>query len=307
MASNGPRVLLYLKNSSSLATADFTECIVQHFQDKAAKGNLSTQISAELNGNRLILSKPAGNTAGIKLKHPEFCPIYHLASNNAKSLPVKSCGVHVGAAVILQTSDGKVLLTRRANHLHTFPGIWVPPGGHVEENETFIDAGLRELYEETGVKISSSDIEGGQLRVLALWESVYPPKLSLGQPVRHHIVAYLYGVMTPGHDSAWLRSDIKMDPEEVGACALFDKEHIEAIVSVKEGGTPRSDLDLDRLKGLSISGLLINENKEQVESVLPFAPLLQPAGDSVDQMGRVSTGTKFALEELLAINGLGLK
>ncbi|KAK3584618.1 hypothetical protein CHS0354_005211, partial [Potamilus streckersoni] len=239
--------------------------------------------------------------------HPEFCPIHHLTSNDAESLPeaIKTRGVNVGAAVILQTSDGKVLLTRRANHLQTFPGIWVPPGGHVEENETFIDAGLRELYEETGVKISSSDIEGGQLKVLALWESVYPPKLSLGPPIRHHIVTYLYGVLTPGHDSAWLMSNIKMDPDEVGACALFDKDHVEAIVSVKEGRKAVSDLDLEGLKSRSICGLLINEKKEQVESDLSFAPLLQPAGDSVDQMGRVSTGTKFALEELLCISGLG--
>ena len=37
-------------------------------------------------------------------------------------------GIDVGAAVILESGDGKILLTRRGDHLHTFPGIWVPPG-----------------------------------------------------------------------------------------------------------------------------------------------------------------------------------
>ena len=39
-------------------------------------------------------------------------------------------GVDVGCALILESSDGRVLLTRRAAHLRTFPGIWVPPGKH---------------------------------------------------------------------------------------------------------------------------------------------------------------------------------
>ena len=37
-------------------------------------------------------------------------------------------GIDVGAAVILESGDGKIFLTRRGDHLHTFPGIWVPPG-----------------------------------------------------------------------------------------------------------------------------------------------------------------------------------
>ena len=29
--------------------------------------------------------------------------------------------------------------------MRTFPGIWVPPGGHIDVGETLIEAGLREL------------------------------------------------------------------------------------------------------------------------------------------------------------------
>lgn len=41
-----------------------------------------------------------------------------------------SRGINVGCAVIVESGDGKVLLTRRAPHLHTFPNVWVPPGNN---------------------------------------------------------------------------------------------------------------------------------------------------------------------------------
>jgi ADP-ribose pyrophosphatase YjhB (NUDIX family) len=58
---------------------------------------------------------------------------------------------------------------------HKKLGKWMPPGGHVDENELPCDAVLREVYEETGVraqiiftkkkKATSSDV---QLRELPL-------------------------------------------------------------------------------------------------------------------------------------------
>jgi len=35
---------------------------------------------------------------------------------------------------------------------HKKLNVWLPPGGHVEENELPDDAVLREIYEETGIK-----------------------------------------------------------------------------------------------------------------------------------------------------------
>ena len=80
-------------------------------------------------------------------------------------------GVDVGAAMILESCDGKVLLIRRAAHLRTFPGIWVPPGGHAEENESLYEAALRELHEESGLEITSQQCEEVRNNsMLALWE-----------------------------------------------------------------------------------------------------------------------------------------
>ena len=43
--------------------------------------------------------------------------------------------------------EGKVLL-----HLHRKLGMWLPPGGHIEQGELPDDAAVREVLEETGVE-----------------------------------------------------------------------------------------------------------------------------------------------------------
>ena len=44
--------------------------------------------------------------------------------------------------------EGKVLL-----HHHRKLGMWLPPGGHIERDELPDDAAVREVLEETGVKV----------------------------------------------------------------------------------------------------------------------------------------------------------
>lgn len=63
-------------------------------------------------------------------QHPTFCPVSCMDDGICASLPeaTLSRGINTGVAVILESADGKILLTKRAPHLHTFPNIWVPPG-----------------------------------------------------------------------------------------------------------------------------------------------------------------------------------
>lgn len=63
---------------------------------------------------------------------------------------------------------------------------------------------------------------------------MFPPKLSLGDPKRHHAVIYLHAKLKPEFTADSLRSMVKIDPAEVGACAWFDKTYIEYIVSARE-------------------------------------------------------------------------
>ncbi|OOZ37301.1 Nudix family hydrolase [Solemya velesiana gill symbiont] len=61
--------------------------------------------------------------------------------------------VHVAVAVIAD-EDGRILLTRRHDHLHQ-GGLWEFPGGKVEEGETISQALKREIREELGIDVSA--------------------------------------------------------------------------------------------------------------------------------------------------------
>jgi 8-oxo-dGTP diphosphatase len=47
--------------------------------------------------------------------------------------------------------DRTILLARRSPHRKIYPNLWSFPGGHVEENETFDEALIRECREEVGI------------------------------------------------------------------------------------------------------------------------------------------------------------
>lgn len=61
--------------------------------------------------------------------------------------------VHVAVAVIVR--DGRVLLSKRAEHVHQ-GSLWEFPGGKVESGETALEALSREIKEELGLDIISS-------------------------------------------------------------------------------------------------------------------------------------------------------
>lgn len=56
------------------------------------------------------------------------------------------------------TQSGSVLLVRRKNH--PFKGCWALPGGYLEQNVTLLENMIKELREETKLKIPSKVIKG---------------------------------------------------------------------------------------------------------------------------------------------------
>ncbi|XP_045438918.1 nucleoside diphosphate-linked moiety X motif 17 isoform X2 [Pipistrellus kuhlii] len=142
-------------------------------------------------GQLLLSAEPfPGATARLPLQRPAFCPFAALDRQPAPpgtALPADR-DVDLAVAVVLQSSDQAVLLTRRTRTLRVSPNLWVPPGGHVEPGEALLDAGLRELWEESGLQLPPDQFSWVPL---GLWESAYPPRLSWGPPRYHHIVLYL--------------------------------------------------------------------------------------------------------------------
>jgi 8-oxo-dGTP pyrophosphatase MutT (NUDIX family) len=53
-----------------------------------------------------------------------------------------------------------LLITRRAPTLRSHPGQWALPGGRRDAGESATDAALRELHEETGVRVAPDDVLG---------------------------------------------------------------------------------------------------------------------------------------------------
>ena len=66
----------------------------------------------------------------------------------SKEVETEGTGRHFTIAVFV-VWEGKVLL-----HLHRKLGMWLPPGGHIERGELPDDAAVREVFEETGLRVA---------------------------------------------------------------------------------------------------------------------------------------------------------
>lgn len=62
-------------------------------------------------------------------------------------------------AAIIENSEGKILLIKRAN-THSFEGFWALPGGKIDAGETAEAAVVKEVKEETNLSFTPKDILG---------------------------------------------------------------------------------------------------------------------------------------------------
>ncbi|XP_058516145.1 nucleoside diphosphate-linked moiety X motif 17 isoform X2 [Ochotona princeps] len=209
---------------------------------------------------RLVLSAEPfpGSAAKLPLQRPPFCPFAALEQQPTSpgvELPTHR-GVDLGVAIILQSSDQTVLLTRRTRTLRTSPNLWVPPGGHVEADEELLEGGLRELQEETGLQLPQGQFSWVPL---GLWEARIQP-----------------------------------NPSEVSAFTWLGPDVAAAVAATEDGTETPGSLSQDL--PLSVSAVQLAEQGGTQPLALPLALLLRttPPTAAEDQE-RVSSGTKFAL------------
>lgn len=63
------------------------------------------------------------------------------------------------ACTLLVDSRGWVLLQERDEHAPIAPERWAASGGHVEPGESFLEAAVRELREETGLVVAPEELQ----------------------------------------------------------------------------------------------------------------------------------------------------
>jgi 8-oxo-dGTP pyrophosphatase MutT (NUDIX family) len=98
---------------------------------------------------------------------------------------------HFTVAVFV-VHDGRVLL-----HYHRKLGKWLPPGGHIEANELPDEAAVREVIEETGIRLR---LVGGQgLPVDSPRQLVIPAGIQVEDiyPGHEHIDLVYFAVPDP--------------------------------------------------------------------------------------------------------------
>ncbi|KAM8921514.1 nucleoside diphosphate-linked moiety X motif 17-like [Pelodytes ibericus] len=282
------RVLVYLsKENNLLQCARFAQSVTGYFSGGQENTVL---VHCGLDQNRFVISDQQFHCSSrVQLLRPAFCPISNLSSSQAAQLPpaIQNRGVDVGVAVLLESVNHKVLLTRRSKALTTFPNVWVPPGGHMESGEQLLETGLRELQEETGLQLHTQNISWS---MLGLWEYAFPPMMSRGQPKWHHIINYLH--IRSGETQQQLQEKLRPDEGEVSACVWLDPYLAEHIAGAEDGeedcGKDLSDLP-QTISITEVNSGCLTQSDMSLATFLNTVPL---EGDDVE---RVSTGTKHAL------------
>jgi len=151
--------------------------------------------------------------------------------------------------VLLTDQDGKILILKRSTDSKTNPGKWELPGGKVNQNESFDHALIREVYEETNLKIALEHVVGASEQNL-------------------HIIRAVHIIMS----GKIIEGDLNLSNEHEGYAWVF----METL----------SDYELaDWLQDyVNQSSILGNLNKESDDSENTLTPWLKSIKSTVDKM-----------------------
>ncbi len=105
--------------------------------------------------------------------------------------------------MLVRDKKGKVILIKRTGSHGE--GTWAPPGGHIDFGETAVEAGRREVEEETGIIT-------GDPKVLGFTEDFFEKE------GKHYITVWL--------QSDWLSGELKKSDREFTEIGLFGMEDL---------------------------------------------------------------------------------
>lgn len=124
-------------------------------------------------------------------------------------------------AIITRPSDGHILLHKRCRRVRLYPGRWAFFGGGVEPGESLEQALVRELHEETGMRIAPPTYLWGTVHHKPCIRAVCDHTFWIahdGQPV----------VLGEGEASEWFSVEyalerLNLPPHEVTDLARFQR------------------------------------------------------------------------------------
>jgi len=164
------------------------------------------------------------------------CPTVTLAQHNwyETNQPRKE-NVHLGVVAAVSDPEGRILLTRRAEHMRSFPSAWVMPGGGLDDGESISTALVREVAEETGVVVDAKSIVP-----FCLWESCYPTCggkcIEAGTGITAHYLVVFCLAQTLERDLASVRKQVRLDETETDRAVWLSAEDFVQTLQYPLGG-----------------------------------------------------------------------
>ena len=81
-----------------------------------------------------------------------------LGRTESRAAPVKKGEYHIVVVACVVNSKNQILLTLRDRNKVKYPGTWENTGGALQAGESSREAAVRELFEETGIKVAQDDL-----------------------------------------------------------------------------------------------------------------------------------------------------
>lgn len=173
------------------------------------------------------------------------CPTVELRERNyySSNEPYKPF-VSLSAVAVVVDSQNRVLLTRRAAIMRSFPKAWVMPGGGIDPGESILEGVVREVKEETGLDVSPDSVEP-----VAMWESCFPTSgqecIDAGTGVKaHYLVVFCKCYVQSGSDDREsMGREVVLQDDETDLAAWLSSEDFRTILKHPLGNVGDHTLD----------------------------------------------------------------